>query len=582
MDIEELFPKKPTLGLPDRNVRNGIRAFIDNDFKAASSQFNQALRQNPANSYLQFLNGLTYHLRAESGEVGQYEFARLGYELALRFDKSNYLAAQQLARYHLKHKNYKLAQGYFAHALLYRPDDGELLYGLAKSSYYSGDMETAIGAVRKASEIRANDPVIISGDAVISAALGDFDAAAVRLAEFRRMEPTGPRIERVEERIRDWEQLYRSSTKESVTLAAADEDPWAGVQETKPETKTEETKTESKTDTKVEGSAPATGPSSEPKMVVIDVTMIRTEEDAETNKGLNLLDGLKLQFDGKVSYSDNFPPSNGVGFSRAVTGNFTIPQLNYNLNIFNSSFDRNEVIAQPTIIAMDGKESKFFAGTTLNVAITGSEHGTMEKIDTGIILQVTPTFLPDGSIQLSLLASRSSPDKGNNNLGGWNISIVNLAKNEITANVVMKFGQTLVLSGLREKELSETKSGVPLLMDIPFVQYLFSNKTTSDIHTTILILLTPRRVLPGINVSEAREPTEAEQKTTEEYKKKHRYIFEPRFNLGTVMHHLEKHKLMRDMVMYEIRDTDLAEANWWGSIDSLGMMLKRAVSFLYY
>lgn len=573
LQAEDILPKNPTPGLPDQFIRNGIKAFRANDFTEASSQFNQALRHDPRNSYIQFLNALTYHLRAESGEVGQYELARVGYELALKFDKNNHLASQQLGHYYLKNKNYKHAQEYFAHTLLYQPDNAELLYGLAKASYYLGDLETAWGAIRRAYISGQNNPGIISGNALISAALGESESAKSLLAEFRTIEPAYPRVERVEDRIREWEELHRSERYKSIVVAAADvsqavePDPWANVKT--------ETPTETKTKTK---EVPASA-SPDPKMVVIDVALIRTEENESTNRGLNLLDGLVVQFGGTIHYQESIPKTAADSISRALSGMITLPDIKYDLNIFNSNADRNEVLARPTIIALDGKESKFFAGTTLNVAITGTEHGTLEKIDTGILLQVTPTFLPDESIQLSVLVSRSSQDIGSS---GKAIEIVNISKNEITANVIMKYGQTLVLSGLREKEVSEGKSGVPLLMDIPFVQYLFSNKKTKDSHKTILVLLTPRRVLPGVNISDNMEPRENELKSLKEFRERYHYLFQSSDNLSNIMQHAEKHKILREMVIHEIRDTDLSDLGWWGSIDSLNTMLKRAVSFLYY
>jgi type II secretory pathway component GspD/PulD (secretin) len=209
----------------------------------------------------------------------------------------------------------------------------------------------------------------------------------------------------------------------------------------------------------------------------------------------------------------------------------------------------------------------------LNVAITGKELGSLEKIETGVTLNVTPTFQPDGSILLSLLANRAFVDLEAQG-GNFKESLAT-SKNEITANVIMKFGQTLVLSGLREKETSESKSGVPLLMDIPIVQYLFSNKTTQDFHRSILIILTPRRVLPGIHVTAESEPQENELKSLKEFRERNPYIF--KLNMNTVMQHVEKHNILK-----ELRGSDMYDYSWWGNFDSLNTMLKRTVSFLYY
>jgi type II secretory pathway component GspD/PulD (secretin) len=69
----------------------------------------------------------------------------------------------------------------------------------------------------------------------------------------------------------------------------------------------------------------------------------------------------------------------------------------------------------------------------------------------------------------------------------------------------MQFGETLVLGGLSEKEDSVVRDGVPILQDVPVLQYFFSNEQTVDFHKSVLILITPRRAhrvsAPGADYS---------------------------------------------------------------------------------
>ena len=50
--------------------------------------------------------------------------------------------------------------------------------------------------------------------------------------------------------------------------------------------------------------------------------------------------------------------------------------LTYSLNIFNNAYDRNEVIARPTILVEDQKKSTFFSGGTLHIVIEGGVAGS--------------------------------------------------------------------------------------------------------------------------------------------------------------------------------------------------------------
>jgi type II secretory pathway component GspD/PulD (secretin) len=63
----------------------------------------------------------------------------------------------------------------------------------------------------------------------------------------------------------------------------------------------------------------------------------------------------------------------------------------------------------------------------------------------------------------------------------------------VTANALLNFGQTLILSGLTEHEIQRSSSGVPVLNSIPAIQYLFSNKSEQNFTSSVIVMLTPRK-----------------------------------------------------------------------------------------
>jgi hypothetical protein len=65
----------------------------------------------------------------------------------------------------------------------------------------------------------------------------------------------------------------------------------------------------------------------------------------------------------------------------------------------------------------------------------------------------------------------------------------------VSAATKIRINETLVLSGLTERELMTGTSGVPILKDIPGVQYLFSKNTVQNFNKTVLILITPRQIM---------------------------------------------------------------------------------------
>ncbi len=573
--ITDLLPPRDSRNVVDKQIQSGIELLFDNQFKKASQAFSGALRYDPQNSYVQFLNGLSYHLLAESGDSTQYEFAKIGYGLALKFNKNNWLAARQLARLYLKTKKYALAQEHFAYALLYQPDNAQMLYGLAQASYYAQDLETAVGAIKRARKLAPEDPDILAASTMISAASGQSENAKGQLALYKEIEPSQVRIERIAERVAEWLKVHEKN--EDATAA----DVPGGQAEKQPDPlalPAENTRTAGNPDDKA---APA------PRMVIVDVVMIRTEESESTSKGVNLLDGLTLQFtDVFLSFNESRTRDQDGSTrtnERIASSKMSLSDLKYNMNIFNIGEDKTEVLARPTLVALEGQKSTFFSGSQIAVAITGNDVASMEKIDVGVKLDITPTFVTDDSVLIAVSVGRTFVDLGG--ATGTFKESVRVSKNEVNATVSLKFGQTLILSGLREKETSENKSGVPVLRDIPLLQYLFSTEKTADYHKSIVTIITPRRVTPGVYVSSAnfesgeQQPREEafKQPYLEELRKSSTTLLSVDDNIHSIMRHLGKHRAIR-----EFRESDLFDNTWYGSAGDVGSILKKTVTFLYY
>jgi Flp pilus assembly protein TadD len=531
-------------------VNKGLANIREGNYESAELEFGKALRSDPQNSYLHFLNGFAYHLQADRSNAGLYKYARIGYELALKFDPNNWLAAKQLGQLFLYAREYRKARGYFASALAYQPGDATLLYGLAQASYYIADIPTALGAVTKAAELMPGSPAILGSQALITAAAGNTETAERMLSALGEQHPTYPRMTFLKERIADWQLAYANAL-----------DSTAGSVTNKPDSSNSYTSVSVAVDSALKV----------PKMVVVDVVILRTEENESSNKGINFLDNLALTFEGS---SGTATPG---GTWALAAGTLDASKLAYNLNIFNAGGDRTEALAMPTLIALDGKQSTSFAGTTLNVAVKGVQTASISALDAGVTLEVLPTFLSENTIQLHVLARRTFLEDGA--VGSFQ-EAVRTTKNEVTTDVVLSLGQTLILGGLREKEISSVKSSVPILGDIPILEYLFSHKVTHDYHKSLLMLLTPRRVTPGIYRSltgKQNEVAAEDSSAVEMFSEHYGYLLSHRRNLDYILRHLAQHALMK-----ELKCSDFFDEPGWGDPESVEKILRRAASFLYY
>jgi type II secretory pathway component GspD/PulD (secretin) len=109
----------------------------------------------------------------------------------------------------------------------------------------------------------------------------------------------------------------------------------------------------------------------------------------------------------------------------------------------------------------------------------------------GIVLSITPTFLDDDSVMLNIRASRSFvEDNGDTS----NIAL-HLTRNSINASAIVKFGETFILNGLVVREKDRIVNGVPVLQDIPVLQYFFNRSKVLDYNRQILTLITVRRLI---------------------------------------------------------------------------------------
>lgn len=109
-------------------------------------------------------------------------------------------------------------------------------------------------------------------------------------------------------------------------------------------------------------------------------------------------------------------------------------------------------------------------------------------------LAITPTFVDDDSILLSIRATRSFIEAG---LTSGSSVLLQQTRNMVNASALLKYGESFVLSGLVEREIDATDSGVPVLGEIPIIQYLFKRDERLDFRRQILTLVTVRKIVPG-------------------------------------------------------------------------------------
>jgi tetratricopeptide (TPR) repeat protein len=242
-----------------------------------------------------------------------------------------------------------------------------------------------------------------------------------------------------------------------------------------------------------------------PQMATVDAVLIRTVDTQSSSYGINLLSGLTA-FAGAQSFRST-GSSGGVSVSGVVQnsvfglGTATSAAINsvsglvsYSLNIANSTTSNSQVIARPTLTALDRIPSTFYSGGVITAGLNGGgvSGAQVTNIPTGVSLSLTPTFIDEDTMMLAVKVSRSFVS-ATLPQGGFNAGI-STEQHAVTANVRVKYGETLILDGLASRQINGGQDGVPVLQDIPIIQYLFNQKLQSQYSENVIVMVTPRRI----------------------------------------------------------------------------------------
>jgi type IV pilus assembly protein PilQ len=160
----------------------------------------------------------------------------------------------------------------------------------------------------------------------------------------------------------------------------------------------------------------------------------------------------------------------------------------------------SDVQAAPVVTTSSNHEAQIWVGertpirvVDLGGAATGGAGGaapraTAELVETGIRLIVTPQVTADRRVLLQLHAERSSAQPAAGDIG------VQFLQQQGDTRVMVADGETAVIGGLTVTEITQTRSGIPFLMDVPVLGALFRTTQNREVKRDLLIMVTPHIV----------------------------------------------------------------------------------------
>ena len=554
-DLEKAIDNK--LSRSQTLTRGGITYLMDGKYQQASDVFNTALSFDVDNALLHFFNAYTYHQLFLRGDSTHFPLAELGYKAAAAKESAlRGPAYGQLGELYLDEKKYALAEEYLSLAIQKnrRP---ELLYNYARATGLNGSWEKSRAAIAELDRKGWSNPQLIKAKAILAAASANPKETKSLLELYAKSTSSKADISYVNFRIN---QINDNLTKGFVLAlndedppVALDTDPLPtpppgpdpsltdaapttandaapttandaapttanDAKDTKkidppknvgkwyrcdPETKISEAMANDATTTDefiLAPTLPQSCPGENPMSAVIEITMIETYEATTNTSGINMLDGLNaiLTIDGSnavTSASGSSTDTKTRGNTWLLANASSTASVTYSLNIVNSGLNQAKLLSRPAMTVIDRVPSVFFAGSNISLGIAGDAYTAPTVVDKtiGVSLSVTPTFVDEDNVLISMRTSNAGISSALLNVPD---ALLQQTRNSMRSSAIMKFDETIVLNGLRQESAGIINSGVPILKDLPLLQYLFKNNTESATSLNYITFLTLRRPTP--------------------------------------------------------------------------------------
>ena len=158
-----------------------------------------------------------------------------------------------------------------------------------------------------------------------------------------------------------------------------------------------------------------------------------------------------------------------------------------------------EVLAEPNVLAENGKVGSFLAGGEYPYPIVqGSSSGTAISIlfkEYGVRLKFIPKITPRGSIHLQVAPEVSSLDFTNAlQVAGYTIPAISVRK--VKSEVELSEGQSFAIGGLLDNRETQTFQKLPFISSVPILGKLFQSISHTRTNTELIVIVTPEIVQP--------------------------------------------------------------------------------------
>lgn len=161
-----------------------------------------------------------------------------------------------------------------------------------------------------------------------------------------------------------------------------------------------------------------------------------------------------------------------------------------------------KILSSPRIMVLNNQEAKILIGTkeayitsaVSQTNVTAVTSQSVNFVDTGIKLYVTPTINNDGFVTMKIRPEISSAEPKSITSDDKKTDIPIVTTSETETTVMIKDGVTIIIGGLKKDQRKKEVKKIPVLGDIPLMGHLFRSTQDEYDKTELVILLTPHIV----------------------------------------------------------------------------------------
>ncbi len=235
------------------------------------------------------------------------------------------------------------------------------------------------------------------------------------------------------------------------------------------------------------------------KQVLIEAQIVQIALNDRTAVGVNwekLFANRQLR---NIDFAGKFPLPDTANLGTFSLG--TMDQNDFSLVLqYLNQITKTNILSRPRIAVLNNQEATiligakevYFSQTQSQSSVTTTTAETVNFVDVGVKINVTPTISDDGFVTMKIRPEVSSVRETATSPLGSTVPVVETSQAETAVKV--KDNVMIMIAGLMKEDIRETRRQYPLISKIPLLGWLFGNKDSSKNKSEIAIFLTPHIV----------------------------------------------------------------------------------------